>query len=143
MKSGHHALHSVGVAIVALVVAPPPTHPLVLVGAVVGLGVGIDIDHFLLARLHTGSWHNLRRVLDRPSMVVLDQTSIFDEDEVGAVDRLVSHVLIGIVCTSLLWVVGLAYWAGVVAAVLLIHVLADAYSSARERRLARIKDTQR
>lgn len=133
MKSGHHALQSVGVSIVLLVVTPPSSHPLVLVGVVLGLGVGIDVDHFLIARLRTDSWKNLRRVIERPSIVFLDQESIFDEGEVGPVDRLASHVLIGAVGAGLLWLFGLSYWAGVVVVTLLVHLVADVYESARKR----------
>jgi hypothetical protein len=50
--------------------------------AVVGcaiLGVGIDFDHFLIARLRTGSWRSFSDLLRNPVKAFTDQRSIFDD----------------------------------------------------------------
>lgn len=132
MESHHHAIHAGVLSLVLLVMLPPPSHPLLLVGFVLAVGVGIDFDHFVIARLNSGSWKSLERVLERPSMVFLDQTAIFDGDDVGAIERLVSHVVIASVAAGVLWLVGLQYWASVTAITVLVHLLADGYSTARK-----------
>lgn len=133
MNSRQHALHAAVLAVVLLVVAPPPAHPLFLVGFVLFVGVGIDADHFLIARVNTGSWNNLRRVIRNPRLVFFDQSSIFDTLDVWAEDRLISHLLLGGTGVIFFWVVGQPYWAGVAAATLYIHLLADVYDDQRNR----------
>ena len=79
---------------VVLGVDPGVSTPvLVVVGLL--LGVGIDADHFALARLNRGDWTPLRRCLRAPSIVVFRQGAIFEAGDVGARRRLVSHVIIG------------------------------------------------
>jgi hypothetical protein len=88
------------------------------------VGVGIDFDHFLIARFKTGSWDAVRFCLSNPRAAVADQSRIFDPGDVGVLSRLLSHVIIaGIVVPALAAVsVPLAIVTGVV---LYAHVLAD------------------
>lgn len=133
MESRQHAIHSGLLALAIAVVAPPPAHPVLLVGFVLLVGVGIDADHFVLARLNTGSWKNLGRVRRDPRLVVLDQSAIFDTLDVWAIDRLFSHTLLGGLGVGVLWSVGLPYWAGVLAVTLYTHIFADLYDDLRAR----------
>jgi hypothetical protein len=80
---------------VVIVLVQPPISPPALIVVGLGLGVGIDVDHFPLARLTRGDWVPLRRCLRDPSIVVFDQAAIFEEGDVGARRRLLSHVVIG------------------------------------------------
>ena len=82
------------VGLVGFVIDPPVSTPVLLIVGL-GLGVGIDADHFPLARLNRGDWAPLRRCLRDPSIVVFDQDAIFEEGDVGARRRLLSHVVIG------------------------------------------------
>ena len=80
--------------LVVVVAEPPVSTPiLVIVGLV--LGVGIDADHFPLARLNRGDWTPLHRCVRQPSIVFLDQDAIFEPGDVGARQRVVSHVVLG------------------------------------------------
>lgn len=133
MNSRQHAIHAAVLAVALLVVAPPPAHPFLLVGFVLFVGVGIDADHFLIARANTGGWENLRRVMRNPRLVLFDQSAIFDTLDVWAEDRLLSHLLLGGIGVILLWLLGRPYWAGVAAAVLYTHLLADVYDDRRTR----------
>lgn len=114
------AVATVGVELRALL--------LVVYAAVVG--VGIDLDHFLLARLNDGDWRAVRRCLADPRIVFLDQGRIFRTGEVGTLPRLLSHVLIiGALVGALAFVApGLAVFTAVV---LYLHVLADLYADNR------------
>lgn len=105
-------------------VASPPLADAILVGYAGALGVGIDFDHFLIARWNTGDWTAVRRVLARPSIVFVDQDAIFDENDLFALQRLLSHVVIGGLLVGALAVV-LPSLALVSAVVLYAHVLAD------------------
>jgi len=103
---------------------------------VVCLGVGIDFDHFLLARLNRGDWSNLRQCLWHPRRVVLDQQSIFAPGDLWRDQRLLSHTLIGGLLTGLLWPVA-EFWAIVTAVTVYVHLVADLWSdvTTRERYL--------
>lgn len=69
--------------------------PVVVLGVALLVGVGIDVDHFALARLNRGDWTALRRCVREPRIVLFDQNAIFDEGDVGAGRRLLSHTLVG------------------------------------------------
>lgn len=94
------------------------------------VGVGIDLDHFLLARANTGDWRALRRCLRDPRIVVLDQSAILREGEVLPFQRLASHLAIGgplVAATALAspylaWLAALTLWAHLVADVVWEHV---------------------
>jgi len=122
-----HAVLSVltGVCLVGLT---RPPDPLVVVAVAVGVGVGIDFDHFAIAWLNTGSAKNVRRVLTEPRLAVTEQTALFDDGDLTAPQRLLSHVLLGGVAVTALWLVALDYWALVVGASLYVHVVADLYA---------------
>ena len=130
MYSRGHALLSLLVGLAIVLAAPTPVHPALVVAVVVAVGVGIDFDHFLLAMALTGSTKNVRRVLGNPTMVLFDQTEIFDEGDLTEAQRLLSHVAIAGVAVAGLWVVA-RYWALVVAVTLYVHVLADLYADVR------------
>ena len=99
-----------------------PTAAVVAYGT--ALGVFVDLDHFLIARLKTGSWDPLRFCLQNPIAAVAEQDRIFGSGDVGVLSRLLSHHLIGgvlVVATASLSV-PLAIVTGVV---LYVHVLCD------------------
>jgi hypothetical protein len=130
MYSKHHFLISVAVgAVVALTTTGPyPWWVLLTVAAVVG--VGIDVDHFLVAGLNTGDWGAVRRCIRSPALVFVDQGAIFEEGEVGVIRRLLSHVVLGGALVGLLAALAplpllSPFLAGFVGLVLYFHLLAD------------------
>jgi len=124
MYSKQHFLISivVGAAIALLTTSPIPDLALVAYAGV--LGVAIDFDHFLDARLVTGDWRAARYCLRNPRVVFTDQGSIFEHDELTPLHRLLSHVVIVGVYVPLVWLVSPSL-AVVSAVVLYFHVLAD------------------
>jgi hypothetical protein len=130
--SRDHALLSAVLGLAVAGLAPPDASPALLWLYVVGLGVGIDVDHFLVARLERGDWRNLRRCLADPSRVLLDQPSIFEAGDLWRDQRLLSHALVGGALVAALWPVA-DYWALATAAALYVHVVADLYHDARTR----------
>lgn len=133
MDSRSHAIHAGILAVVIVLLSSPPIHPVLLGGFVVALGVGIDFDHFIIARINTGSWKNLGRVVRDPRLVFFDQSAIFDRLDVWGQDRLFSHMLLTGLGVGLFWLVGLPYWSGVTAATLYTHIVADLYDDVRSR----------
>lgn len=67
---------------------------LAVVGYGTAVGVLIDLDHFVIARLKTGRWDAVRFCLRNPAAAVADQGRIFDRGDVGVLSRLLSHLLI-------------------------------------------------
>ncbi|WP_123536430.1 hypothetical protein [Halosimplex salinum] len=130
MKSSAHAAISLAVAVGALAVTTPPIPAWAVVAVALVVGVGIDFDHFLLAWYNTGDLRPVRRCLRDPRIVVFDQDAIFDDGTVGALNRLLSHVVVGGLAVPALWL-WRPYLAGLVAASLYAHVLADLVSTAR------------
>lgn len=57
------------------------------------LSVFIDLDHFVIARMKTGSWSHLRKAVRHPIWAFTEQEQVFDVDM--TLERLVSHVLVG------------------------------------------------
>ncbi|KTG11170.1 hypothetical protein AUR64_05535 [Haloprofundus marisrubri] len=88
------------------------------------IGVGIDFDHFLVARVNTGSWHAARDCLRNPTRVFAGQDEIFEDGEVGTLRRLLSHVVIVGLLIPVLAVVSLPL-ALLTAVVLYGHLLSD------------------
>ncbi|QSX01185.1 hypothetical protein [Haloterrigena alkaliphila] len=88
------------------------------------VGVFIDVDHLLIARVKTGSWDALRFCLSNPLAAVADQGRIFGHGDVGVLSRLLSHLLIiGVVVPTLaLASPSLAVLTGVV---LYVHLVCD------------------
>ena len=97
------------------------------------VGVGIDVDHFLVAWYNTGDPRAIRYCLRNPRAVFLDQGSIFHEHELGKLDRLLSHMLIGGPLVAALWLVAPAL-SLLAAATLWAHVVADLYQDIRDVR---------
>ncbi|MFB6139620.1 MAG: hypothetical protein ABEJ26_04200 [Halosimplex sp.] len=133
MKSSSHAAISLVAGLAALAVTTPTVPGWAVVVVAVGVGVGIDFDHFLIARYRTGHWGAARRCLRDPSLVFFRQEEIFEEGDVGALNRLLTHVLIGGLVVPVLWT-RRPYLAGVVALSLYAHVLADLVAGVRKRR---------
>jgi len=98
--------------------------PVAVVAYATAVGVLIDLDHFLIARLKTGTWDAVRFCLTNPTAAVADQRRIFDRGDVGVLSRLLSHlVVIGVVVPALaLASVSLAV---LTAVVLYAHLLSD------------------
>jgi hypothetical protein len=67
--------------------------------------------------------------------VFLDQASIFHEYELGKLDRLLSHMLIGGPLVAVLWVLSPTL-AALAAATLYAHVVADLFQDIRDVRAA-------
>jgi len=130
MKSGVHAVVSVVVGVAALAVTTPPIPAWAVLAVAVAVGVGIDVDHFFLAWYNTGSFAPVRRCLRDPRIVFLDQSAIFEDGTVGALNRLLSHVVIAGVAVPVLWL-WRPYVAGLVGVSLYAHVLADLVSTTR------------
>lgn len=97
---------------------------MLVVGYVAALGVLIDLDHFLIARWNAGTWRATRNVLRNPGIVLFDQEAIFTDDEVGPVERLVSHTIITVCLVGGLLAVD-PYLAGVSAVALIGHICSD------------------
>ena len=133
MYSKAHLLISTAVgAAVAVVSGQPPVGAAATVGYAALLGVGIDFDHFLVARLNTGSWDALLGVVRNPRRAVFDQRNIFDADEdMTRLQRLLSHVVIAGVLVAVLYPLS-AYAALLSAVVLYVHVLSDLYQDVRD-----------
>lgn len=124
MYSRDHAILSLVVGGLAIALVDLPFGwPSALVVAVVA-GVGIDLDHFLIARVTTGEWRAVRRCLADPRLVFLDQDEIFQPGAIWPLQRLLSHAVIIALAVPGLWFVdvGLALFLG---AVLYTHLLAD------------------
>nr|WP_193787533.1 hypothetical protein [Natronococcus amylolyticus] len=75
-----------------LVGAIVPAAAIVVYGTIVG--VAIDLDHFVIARFETGTWDALRFCLTNPVAAFTDQDRIFERGDVGALSRLLSHLLL-------------------------------------------------
>jgi hypothetical protein len=131
MKSKSHAAISLVVAAVVLAVSTPSIPAWAVVVLALGAGVGIDFDHFLIARWRTGDWAAARRCLRDPRIVFLAQEEIFETGDVGSFPRLLSHAVIaGVAVPALfLW---RPYVAGVVGAALYAHVLGDLFAGTRD-----------
>lgn len=114
--------------LVGLAMVPAVETPLGPVGTVVYAGlVGtlVDLDHFLIARVRTGSWRPLRRAVTSPRRAFVDQDELFERGDVGPRTRLLSHLLVAGVLVGAL----VANWSSlalVTAVVLSVHVVADA-----------------
>ena len=95
------------------------------------LSVFIDLDHFLIARLKTGSWSYLTRALRHPVWAFTEQGAVFPDVKMRA-ERLASHVLIGGALVGLLRPAShlLAIFSAIIVTA---HVLADVL---RELRIA-------
>ena len=131
MESKSHAAISLVVAAGALALTTPPVPAWAVVAVALGAGVGVDVDHFLIARYRTGNWEATMRCLRDPRIVFLDQSRIFRPGEVGSLPRLLSHAVIAGAAVPALWV-WRPYVAGLVAAALYAHVLADLVAGTRE-----------
>lgn len=101
-------------------------------GYVMVVGVGIDVDHFVIGRLNRGDWTNVRRCIENPTRIFLEQSELFDSGDIWRDQRLLSHLLIGGVLTTGMIVLS-AYWALATAVTVYTHLLADLYSDIQTR----------
>lgn len=132
MYSRNHAIISVVVGAPPTVTAPEFHQPTYIFVYVITLGVGIDLDHFVIGRINRGDWSNLNRCLRSPSQVFVDQASIFERGDIWRDQRLLSHLLIGGALIGLVWFSS-GYLAFVTAVTVYAHVIADLYSDMRTR----------
>jgi len=131
MYSRAHATISLLVAIGVVLTGEPTVHPALAIAYGVALGVLIDLDHFVLAWALAGSLDPLVRVVRAPWIVLTDPASIFETDDLGPYQRLISHVVIAGVLVPSVWL-GLDPFVGVLsAAILYAHVLADLIADMR------------
>ena len=105
MYSRAHGVISLALGVGLVATGVEWLHPLVVVGYAVAIGVGIDADHFLIARYNTGSWRALRYVFSNPRRALADQSTIFREDDLGPFERLLSHVAIVGIAVPGTWLV--------------------------------------
>ena len=132
MKSAEHAVLGAVVSTVgaALARGRSLSRRAALWGYGVLLSVFIDLDHFVIARLWTGDWSSLKRCLADPVWAFTEQEEVFDDlDRTIDVERLVSHTIIGGLLT-LGWYSASPLMAAYTAALLSVHVLADALREA-------------
>ena len=130
MYSRAHGVISLALGVGLVATGVEWLHPLVVVGYAVAIGVGIDADHFLIARYNTGSWRALRYVFSNPRRALADQSTIFREDDLGPFERLLSHVAIVGIAVPGTWLVDSSL--GLITAVTLYgHVLSDLVADVR------------
>lgn len=132
MYSRNHAVFSALVGLPVAIGAPGAHRPVLLWAYVVVVGVGIDVDHFVIARLNRGDWTNLWRCVRDPSRPFLAQETIFDRGDVWRDQRLLSHLVLGGLLVGGLWPLDW-YWAFATALAVYTHVLSDLYSDGRTR----------
>ncbi|MFB6193590.1 MAG: hypothetical protein ABEI75_00870 [Halobaculum sp.] len=124
MYTRDHLLLSVVVGSLVVLVGATPLSPAVAVAAAVVAGTAIDVDHFVVARLRTGSWRAARGAIRHPRRLLFDQDAIFAEGEVGVLHRLLSHALLAGVVVGALAVLAPAAVL-VVGLSIYVHVVTD------------------
>lgn len=132
MYTRNHAILS---ALVGIPVATGGSdiHSQVLVWIyVIIVGSIIDIDHFLIARLNSGSWMHLSQSVRNPHKLFLDQAAIFNPGDLFRDQRLFSHFLIFGFATGAMWFVS-PFLSFATAVAIYTHILADLYSDMRTR----------
>lgn len=137
--SREHALISLALGVLFGLVHPDPTvaglSGPALVGYAVVIGVGIDLDHFLVERLLRGEWRAVGRAIEHPRRLVFDQADLFENDALSPLDRLLSHVVVIGIVVPATWLVAPAL--GLLTAVVLYgHVLSDLAWDVYRRRVA-------
>ena len=136
MYSRAHAAISLVVAagvilVETLVVGEPTIDPVLAIAYGVALGVLIDLDHFALAWIFSDSLDPFVRVLRAPWIVVTAPATIFETDDLGPHQRLISHVVIAGLLVPATWLVVDPLVGVLSAAVLYAHVLADLIADLR------------
>ena len=94
MYSSHHAALSVLTGVALLPFVSTGLGAVGVVAYAVVLGVGVDFDHFLVARYNAGDWRALRACLADPRLAFVSQEEIFAPEEVGVLQRLLTHVVL-------------------------------------------------
>jgi hypothetical protein len=90
----------------------------------VWLSVFVDLDHYLLARLHAGDWSHLRAALAAPGAALTEQEGTFESVEGIVPQRLLSHHLLGAALVVGLLALSVPV-AAFTAAILYAHVVCD------------------
>jgi hypothetical protein len=90
----NHAIVSAVIGLLLTVTTQGVAPELTVVSAVLA-GTVIDLDHFAVARHQSGSWAAVRRGLADPRRFLTRQTELFEHGEVGVLQRLLSHTLVG------------------------------------------------
>ncbi|MCU4740116.1 hypothetical protein OB955_03245 [Halobacteria archaeon AArc-m2/3/4] len=130
MYSKHHAVISLAVGAAAVYALPAVTvfgvdvPPVALVAYATAIGVFVDLDHFLIARIKTGTWEAIGFCLRNPTVAFADQGRIFSAGDVGVLPRLLSHQLIVGAAVALFALESLPL-AVLTAVVLYIHIVCD------------------
>lgn len=127
MYSQGHAILSAILAIGLIPIVSPPIDPFLLFAYVLMLGVGIDIDHFPIARINVGNWSRLGKVVENPNLM-FNQSAIFEPDDVTSKQRLYSHTVITVLVVGIFVILDLKTWAGVSASTLILHIVTDMIS---------------
>jgi hypothetical protein len=129
MNSPEHATLGAVVSAISVFTLPNVAFPLEATGLFaygVLLSVFVDLDHFVLARVHAGNWSHLRRCLTDPVFAFTRQEQVFDGVDTRTLEthRLLSHALLGGVLVAATTLVAPVYglFTGVV---LYVHVVAD------------------
>lgn len=104
---------------------------LFIVAYAASLGVLIDLDHFVIARINTGSWTPLVAVIRSPVRSLRNQADIFPAAAVSREERVLTHLLVGTVLVAGLWTLR-PEWGHITAIVLYLHLLADAFADVFE-----------
>lgn len=131
MYSRSHGAISLAIGVGLVAAGVSWVHPLVIVAYTTAIGVGIDVDHFLIARYNTGEWRALEYLLSNPRRALADQSTIFDPEEIDAFERLLSHAVVVGVAVPATWLVDPAL--GLATGVTLYgHVLADLVADVRQ-----------
>ena len=127
MYSKGHFVGSLLVGLALAALAPPTVlglSSLALVPYAILLGVGVDLDHFLIAWYNAGEPRAIRAGLSNRRLLVLDQDQLFEDDEVSSQERLLTHALVAGALTPATWL--LSPVLGVATAVTLyVHLLSD------------------
>lgn len=132
MYSRNHAIISAVVGIPLTIAAPGLQQQVYLLIYMIVLGVGIDLDHFIIGRINRGDWSNLACCIRNPSQVFVNQESIFEQGDVWRDQRLFTHLVIGSGLVVTLWFIN-EYLSFITTVTIYTHVLADLYSDMRTR----------
>ncbi|PSQ10052.1 hypothetical protein BRC93_11065 [Halobacteriales archaeon QS_5_70_15] len=131
-SKAHLLISAVAGGAVALIAGQQPPVAAATVAYAAVLGVGIDVDHFLVARLNTGNWDALLGVFRNPRRILFDQENVFEEGEgLTKLQRLLSHVVIAGLLVAAIYPLA-PYVAALSGVVLYAHVLSDLYRDVRD-----------
>lgn len=123
MYTRNHLLVSLAIS-GALVIWTTPPDPGLVVAVTTAAGTAIDFDHFLIARVQTGSWDAVRRGMTDPRRFLVRQSELFERGDIGVLHRLLSHTVLAGVAVGAVYFVA-AELTVPVALGLYAHLLTD------------------